>query len=109
MIQGSAPKRVLIRASGPALGQAPFDIPGALQDPVLSLYSGQTLIDSNSGWNPQLATDFANVGAFAWQPNSRDSALLETLDPGAYTAQVSGASGDTGIALIEIFDEDGSL
>jgi hypothetical protein len=33
-----------------------------------------------------------------------DGALLLTLQPGAYTAQVTGVSTTTGIALIEIYD-----
>jgi hypothetical protein len=32
--------------------------------------------------------------------------LLATLPPGAYTAQVSGISGDSGVALVEIYDAD---
>jgi hypothetical protein len=45
------------------------------------------------------------VGAFAWTaPSSADSALLLTLPPGAYTAQVSGFSGDTGVALVEVYE-----
>jgi hypothetical protein len=29
---------------------------------------------------------------------------LLTLPPGAYTATVSGASGDAGVALVEVYD-----
>ena len=44
-------------------------------------------------------------GAFAWNnSSSNDSAILATLPPGAYTAQVSGASNDTGIALVEVYE-----
>jgi len=46
------------------------------------------------------------VGAFAWTSGSADSAILVNLSPGAYTAQVSGASGDTGVALVEVYDAD---
>jgi hypothetical protein len=45
------------------------------------------------------------VGAFAWNVlSSQDSAILVTLPPGQYTAQVSGSSGDTGVALVEIYE-----
>ncbi len=45
------------------------------------------------------------MGAFAWgSASSKDSAILVTLPPGAYTAQVSGASGDTGVALVELYE-----
>jgi hypothetical protein len=47
----------------------------------------------------------ASVGAFAWSnASSNDSAFLVTLPPGGYTAQVAGQSGDSGLALIEIYE-----
>jgi hypothetical protein len=110
VVGGTTSKTVLIRASGPAIGAAPFNVPGTLPDPVIQLF-GQgnpaPLIGSNAGWggNPQIAAEAASVGAFPWTNTAgRDSALLVTLPPGAYTAQVSGASGDTGVALVEVYD-----
>jgi hypothetical protein len=104
VIGGSTAKTVLIRASGPAL--VPFGVTGTLPDPQLQLYSGTTLLATNAGWgdNPLLATAFASVGAFSWSSTSQDSAIFVTLAPGAYTAQVSGASGDTGVALVEVYE-----
>jgi hypothetical protein len=80
---------------------------GTLPDPELQLYSGTTLLESNTGWggNAQIASVAASVGAFSWGSSATpDSALLVTLPPGAYTAQVSGASGDTGVALVEVYE-----
>jgi hypothetical protein len=105
VIGGATARTVLIRASGPAL--VPFGVAGTLTDPQLQLYSGTTLLEGNEGWggSPQIVSTAASVGAFAWgSPASADSALLVTLNPGAYTAQVAGASGDTGVALIEIYE-----
>jgi|CZKI01.1.fsa_nt_gi arabinan endo-1,5-alpha-L-arabinosidase len=105
VIGGSTSRTVLIRASGPAL--APFGIAGTLPDPQLKLFSGSAVIESDNGWagNPQISATAASVGAFAWNnPMSGDSAILVALPPGAYTAQVSGASGDTGVALIEVYE-----
>jgi hypothetical protein len=65
------------------------------------------VLATNNGWagNAQIASAAATVGAFAWSdPASADSAILVTLPPGGYTAQVSGASGDTGVALIEVYE-----
>ena len=62
---------------------------------------------SNAGWagNADIASAALTAGAFAWSnPASHDSAILVTLPPGAYTAQVSGSSGDTGVALVEIYE-----
>jgi hypothetical protein len=105
VIGGSTSKSVLIRASGPAL--VPFGVTGTLPDPELELYSGSTLLGTNTGWggDPEIANAAASVGAFPWtNTSSDDSAILVTLPPGAYTAQVSGASGDTGVSLVEVYD-----
>jgi len=105
VVGGTDPKTVLIRASGPAL--AAFGVAGTLSDPELQLYRGSTLLSANTGWqgDPQVSAAASLVSAFAWtNPSSADSALLLTLQPGAYTAQVSGASGDTGVSLLEVYD-----
>ncbi|HTU03439.1 MAG TPA: immunoglobulin domain-containing protein [Candidatus Sulfotelmatobacter sp.] len=105
VIGGSTSRTVLIRASGPAL--VPFGVPGTLADPKLQLYSGSTVLESNSGWAgvSQISSTAASVGAFPWgSSTSTDSAILVTLPPGPYTAQVSGASGDTGVALVEVYE-----
>lgn len=104
-IGGATSRTVLIRASGPAL--VPFGVTGTLPDPQLQLYSGATLLGTNNGWggDTNIMSTAASVGAFAWSsPSSHDSAILVTLPPGAYTAQVAGASGDTGVALVEVYE-----
>jgi hypothetical protein len=105
VIGGSTSETVLIRASGPAL--APFGVTGTLPDPQLQLYSGTTVLATNNGWggSSQIVDAATAVGAFSWgNPLSKDSAILVTLPPGDYTAQVSGASGDTGVALVEVYE-----
>ena len=105
VIGGSTSKTVLVRASGPAL--IPFGVSGVLPDPQLQLNGPAGALGSNDAWggNAQVAAAAATVGAFAWpNPSSNDSALLLTLPPGAYTAVASGASGDTGVALVEVYE-----
>jgi hypothetical protein len=105
VIGGTTSRTVLIRASGPAL--IPFGVTGTLPDPDLSLYSGTTLLGSNSGWggNSEISAAAAQVGAFAWSsPASKDCAILATLPPGSYTAQVAGGSNDIGVALVEVYE-----
>ena len=105
VIGGATSKTVLIRASGPAL--VPFGVSGTLSDPQLQLDNAGRAIAANNGWggDPQIAAAAASVGAFSWGSSATlDSAILITLPPGAYTAQVSGASGDSGIALVEVYD-----
>jgi len=114
VIKGTQPKKVLIRASGPTLGAAPFHVPGTLADPVLTLFLGQTSIASNDNWSDDatlaatLRKAFATTQAFSFLEGSKDAALLVTLAPGNYTVQTSGKSGGTGIALIEVYEVDSS-
>ncbi len=107
VVSGAAPKRVLVRAAGPALGA--FGVTGALARPELTLVSGGTVLATNAGWSSSpdaaaIAAAAARHGAFAFGPGSLDAALLIHLSPGAYTAQVSGAGGTSGTVLLEIYE-----
>jgi hypothetical protein len=106
VIRGSTPKRVLIRASGPAL--IDFGATGPLADPTLSLYSDQgALMAQNDDWGADEATietAAAQAGAFGWKRGSKDAAVVTTLQPGNYTAHVKGKNSDTGMALIEVYE-----
>lgn len=107
VVNGSVPKRVLIRAVGPSL--TPFGVSQPLKRPLLSIYKGEYRIARNEGWRSAgnqaiLEATFRQVGAFGFLPDSDDAALLTTLEPGAYTAQVTGAEGETGAALVEVYE-----
>jgi hypothetical protein len=112
VVTGSAPKRVLIRAAGPAIGVAPFNVAGVIAAPQLTLFDAHSQpLASNSGWGSaanatDIRTTAAAVGAFPFHENSADSAILTTLDPGQYTTQVSGVGGATGVAILEVYDVD---
>ena len=102
-IGGTESKRVLIRAGGPAL--AGFGLTNTLTNPTLKIYRGSTLIAQNDDWSPADAAETARLGLFAFPNGSKDAAILTTLEPGTYTAQVSDLSGTgTGVALAEIYD-----
>jgi hypothetical protein len=107
VITGRAPQTVLIRAGGPAL--AKFGVAGTLSKPELTLLSGNgTRLDGNTGWGTApnataISAAASSVGAFAFPAGSADCALLVTLDPGVYTAQVKGVGGVTGVALVEVY------
>ncbi len=107
VITGTAPKQVVIRAVGPRLGTAPFNVPGVLADPELIVFgpnSSTTIAARNDNWLGADATAFAAVGAFPLTAGSRDAAVVTTLAPGSYTAQVSGVGNTTGTALIEVYE-----
>ncbi|MSU51532.1 MAG: hypothetical protein EXS37_20990 [Opitutus sp.] len=114
VITGSSPQRVLIRGIGPTLGAPPFGVAGALPNPQLTLFRGANAVKTNDDWfrdaDAALIRDAAaRAGAFALGPQSADASILIFLEPGAYTAQVSGpanadAANSTGIALVEVYE-----
>lgn len=108
-ISGNTPARVLVRAIGATLGD--FGVGGVLADPKLTLYrTGESApVATNDNWGAgadanDLAAAMTAVGAFALARDSKDAALLVTLSPGGYTAQVSGANNGTGVALVEVYE-----
>jgi len=103
IITGNVPKKVILRAIGPSL--ANFGITDPLVDPVLELHgSDGSLITMNDNWKD---TEQSEIEASGFQPqNDLESAIISTLDPGNYTAVVSGKDGGTGIGLIEGYDLD---
>jgi hypothetical protein len=104
VIGGGAPVRVLVRAIGPALRAQ--GVTSALANPQLDLYRGGEKWDHNDDWQgaPELDDAFAATGAFRLtNPWSGDAALVALLPPGAYTAQVTGVGGASGVALAEIY------
>ena len=107
VIDGKLPKRLLIRAVGQGLLDK--NVNAVLTDPTLRLYRGQNVIDSNDDWDThlereQLEAYMKSSGAFDLVEGSGDSALFVWLEPGLYTAIVSGNNNGTGIALVEIYD-----
>ncbi|HRE04949.1 MAG TPA: polysaccharide lyase family 8 super-sandwich domain-containing protein [Opitutaceae bacterium] len=104
VIAGLSPQTVLVRAIGGTL--AAFGVAGSLDNPRLELFSGSTKLLENDDWsgNPSLSSTAARVGAFILPVASKDAALVATLPPGAYTAQVTGVAETTGIALVEVYE-----
>lgn len=111
VIGGSTSKTVLIQAVGPTLGVLAPDLAGAvIPNPKLELYqlmNGSFVkIMENDDWggNAQIATLQAASGATVLSsPTSKDSALVVTLPPGVYTANVSGVGDTTGTLLLQAY------
>jgi hypothetical protein len=126
IIGETASNTVLIRARGPSMGGAPFNLSGVLANPTIRLYKNQTVIAQNDDWqttDPLCLSpaefcggmvEIQATGIDPCQPNpgqtvappdcNLESAMVVTLPPGNYTAHVSGVSGGTGIGLVEIFE-----
>lgn len=116
VVGDGAPKKILIRASGPSLTQFPAGLTTSqvLANPRIELFNGSAVkILENDNWKtasggtPVTAGDFSAVGAFPFTSDN-DSALLATLSPGSYTVKVVGATPSTGLALVEVYDITGS-
>lgn len=109
-ISGTERAQLLIRGIGPALTK--FGLAGALAAPRLEVNRGATVLFANEGWDkpgntatgPQISAAAASIGAFALDPGSADAAVLVTLEPGTYTANLKGLGGTTGDVLAEIYD-----
>ncbi|MFM8337426.1 MAG: hypothetical protein ACKODK_17855, partial [Opitutaceae bacterium] len=66
-------------------------------------------VASNENWGlldaPRLNAAFDRVGAFRLAgTESRDAALLLTLEPGAYTVQASNLARAAGSVLLEVYE-----
>ena len=119
VIEGNSPKTVMLRGRGPSMAAAPFLVPGALANPLLRLFSGQAVIAENDNWqdSPSCAgcggaAQIIATGLDPCRPNpgqssappgcTSESAILITLNPGAYTVHLTGIGG-TGVGLVEVF------
>jgi hypothetical protein len=110
IVQGSGPKRVIIRAIGPELTQ--HGIADALANPRLELHNGTgALIATNDNWQTTIlggiitsnqVSDIQNSGRAPTAAS--ESAIIADLQPGNYTAIVSGVSNTLGVALVEVYD-----
>jgi hypothetical protein len=63
-----------------------------------------TVVASNDNWNSSLTPIFDQVGAYHFNVGSKDAAMLITLPPGVYTAQVSGVNSVTGDGVVEVYE-----
>jgi photosystem II stability/assembly factor-like uncharacterized protein len=99
IIGGALPKTVVVRGRGPSLGVA-----GALADPTLTLVPSSGPIVTNDDW--QSAANAPALEASGFAPgNPKESAIMATLSPGAYTAIVSGVGKTTGVAIVEVYKQ----
>jgi hypothetical protein len=93
---------MVLRALGPSLSG--FGLSGVLSDPVLRVYnSSRTLIASNDNWQSDPNHFVVESNGLA-PANPLESAVAQTLAPGAYTVIVTGKDATPGIGLVELYD-----
>jgi hypothetical protein len=110
LVQGTGPKRVIIRAIGPELTQ--YGVPNVLADPTLELHNcSGALIASNDNWQHTIiggiitSDQVRDIMASRLAPRDpRESAIIADLPPGNYTAIVRGVNNTTGVALVEAYE-----
>lgn len=105
IITGATPKKVVIRGIGPSLGA--FGLSDLLADPVLQLVGPGGPLASNDDWKDGQRTQIEGT---PFQPgDDRESVIMATLPPATYTAILSGRNQTTGVALVELYDDDGPM
>ncbi len=100
ILGGTTASKIIIRAIGPSL--AVSGVADALADPTMEVYDGNGgLVGSNDDWrsSQEMAINDSTVAP----TNDREAAIVSTLAPGAYSAVIRGANGDTGVALFEVY------
>jgi hypothetical protein len=103
IVGGTTPRKVIVRGIGPSLSTNTAPLPGTLQDPVIELHKADgSILQANDNWKDTQQAAIEQTGI----PPALDveSALVATLDPGAYTVILSGKGGTSGIGLVEVFD-----
>jgi spore coat protein A len=102
IITGTESKRVVLRAIGPSLSAS--GVLGVLNDPVLRLFNSANVeIGNNDNWQSDSGASEIQTAGLGPRVSS-ESATVQTLAPGSYTAWVSSKDTSTGIALVEAYD-----
>lgn len=108
VITGEAPRRVLVRAAGPALASFGFAAP--LGDPMLAVIRDGWAVGENDDWQlsgdteAEIASAATQAGAFPFPRGGKDAAVILTLNPGACSAVVSGVGEAAGTAFVEVYE-----
>ena len=108
VIAGDRSKQVIVRGVGPGIAT----VSGYLRDPQLQVWkldtvAGKwTLAGENDDWDHTATTAalFKTVGMGELAGDSKDAALVLTLEPGIYTAQLTGVGRTTGVGVVEIYE-----
>jgi Calx-beta domain len=105
IITGNALKPVVLRGLGPSLAGAGVPPNEVLLDPILQLHGPNgSLMTQNDNWRDDPLAPFIIEGTPYQPTDDRESVIVASLPPGAYTAAVTGTGQTSGIGLMEIYD-----
>jgi bacillolysin len=101
ILRGDNSHKVLVRALGPEL--TGFGVPGALQDTTIELRDvNGVLLKGNDDWKD---TQQSEIEATGLAPgDNRESAIVQVLVSGNYTAVVRGKDNSVGVGLVEVYN-----
>ena len=96
----NGPVRVVVTALGPSL--LAFGVSNALADTTLQLRDQNgVILKENDNWKTDQQAELESTGL---QPgNDLEAALVTTIQPGQYTAQVRGQNNASGIGVVQVF------
>jgi hypothetical protein len=96
----NAPVKAVVRAIGPSLSA--FGIANALADTTLQLRDvNGAIVRENDNWKTDQKQELESTGL---QPtDDLEAALVETIQPGQYTAQVRGKNDSSGIGVVQVY------
>jgi hypothetical protein len=104
-VPGNYPRLVVFKVLGPSL--AAFGIETPLSNPRVTLFRGNEKILENDNWQSLRIYEQSQSGLVCLPPTDANESLISTyLEPGLYTAVVSGEAGANGIALLEMHIQD---
>ena len=104
ILTGSAPKNIAVRAIGPSLSVGGQPVEGRMSNPRVAVFDGTgAAIAENDDWMTGARRQELSDRGLA-PADTRESAEVLTLQPGAYTAVMQGVNGESGIGLIELYD-----
>jgi hypothetical protein len=92
--------RAVVRAIGPSLSA--FGITNALPDTTLQLRDQNgAIVRENDDWQSDQKQELEDTGL---QPSdSREAAVVTTIQPGQYTVQVRGKPETTGLGVVQVY------
>ena len=106
MIIVEKPMRIFVRVSGPSLANAAVPVPNPLLDPTLQLVrvSDGATIGTNDNWEDDLEQKTLIASTGIPPSDSREPAMVATVDPGDYSFVIRGVGDTTGFAALEIYE-----
>jgi hypothetical protein len=103
IIGGDQPTRIVLRAIGPSLSRS--GVSDVLLDPTIALHdSNGSVLAQDDNWQTNQEQELKQTQLAP--TDERESAILISLPPGAYTAIVRGKDDKTGVGLVEVYNLD---